>query len=695
MENVDFGGDMQTYAFDLPDTNFDSYSDPNLFFDFEACADGQVPDAAAAVPASPPRAVPEPIFTLKNEPPRDQANSTDTDNLNLEDLFGDFVMEAPTPQVRDDITSTLPVDHDRSTPGNHVSPLPLPNPLSSGDKGGCSTDMFDSLLADLSVTADASFLPQEPNWLHAPVDPSPFSCKADPTLVNNLDFFATDGNTGTRDTTYPSPQGTEVITALPHYPFFRGASKPGEIPFAFDETPPSFFNPFDPVVSSTGSQFVLPSAPATSTTSLQHPRPVNPVSPNFFIKAEDIPEARPLGAPPSTLDPRGNIRATPAPASLSPFQTPKRDLVTPVVNGKVIKRIPRPAKAKDVDANEWYSRPEPLAAWGGSDPENDPLFRYNGFGEWLPRRNYARDEILYYFTERRRLNLPLTLWVQNSPHGCVNRVQDGGTLKCRWNGCPSQNGTILKGFWRVCFDERPETSGATHNPFHNAGYMHLWCMDKCFDLIEIAQAFDMRPDTRHFEKEEKNPMAMTRDHDDLMMEYELWRETQQKAYEEWRTLCETNKMLGLPTENRVVERDQKLWFILTTKHLALETVVRQTMRDSRNGLSMDKHKGDVAWYARKVVERKKHTRAQKDAGSRALAKLVDCEGVSDDDEEAVIECQLSRPMRVAKRKHEVDGENDKENSHSPIKRSRRRHDSVFQDIGGNRRQSQVDGGDAS
>ncbi|KAK2058732.1 hypothetical protein LY76DRAFT_593008 [Colletotrichum caudatum] len=276
----------------------------------------------------------------------------------------------------------------------------------------------------------------------------------------------------------------------------------------------------------------------------------------------------------------------------------------PVVDGKVLKRIPRPAKAKDLDASEWYEAlPEAPAAWGGSDPKN-PMFQYNKEGELLPGLRFSREDILYYLKERKDRGLPLTLWIQNVPHGCKTRVGDDRLRACRWSGCPAYKGTILKGFWRVCFDERPATSGKQHDPYHNAGYMHLWCLDRCFDLFEIAHTFDLKPDTRYFEKEERNPMAMTRDHDELVMDFEKWRTSQGAAYGEWQKLCKINQTLGLPVENRLVETEAKLWNVLTTRHLALELPVRSDMRKRRGGISIDKHKGDLGWYVEKVNEKR-------------------------------------------------------------------------------------------
>ncbi|KAL0932090.1 uncharacterized protein CTRU02_213043 [Colletotrichum truncatum] len=627
---------METMNFDsslLPSPSFDTLTDPNMFFDFNA-----FPESA-------------PETSANASIPRTHESTSQINDCSS--LFGD--MESLELPPLEETMLTLP----EGKPMQSIQPsltLVLPADLaaatSTEDKDDCSRGDFDAFHANHSAPAAP---PPEPKGI-APQDVFSLPLESWPTdeiesfnwapldLLTNQDFFTESPDLLANINEAFVPNETELTLQtnmnIPLFPDFPSIAS-GEIPFTFDEEATSIYA-LPPTVSLTSPQSVTPQhqeiLPANNTALLQHPRPITPALPTFIH--ETSPFCADL-APSSIIDAQGFIKATPVPPTTLASGASRRDLATPVVNGKVLKRIPRPAKAKDVNAADWYDTlPSAPSPWGGPDPVNNPIFQYNAHGEWLPCQRFSRDEILYYLTERKRLSLPLTLWIQNLPHGCVKRVTDGRTLKCRWDGCPAQNGTILKGFWRVCFDERPATSGKQHNPFHNAGYMHLWCLDRCFDLYEISQAFDLRPDTRHFEKEERNPMAMTRDHDELVVEYEDWRAEQHKSYEAWRALSETNKTLGLPTENRIVQREQKLWYILTTRHLALETVVRQTMRNNRGGISIDQHKGDLGWYSRMVNARKKQTRAQRDIGSRALARLGDCEGFLDDEDD-IAQTQVS------------------------------------------------------
>ncbi|OLN83375.1 hypothetical protein CCHL11_03011 [Colletotrichum chlorophyti] len=671
-----------TFQFDqMLDINFDTLTDPALLFDFDAYAGGLAPQAESSSVL---------------ETTRSEADTATTPNF--DSLFGS-VSEATLSHVSitladetglalpEVVTTESPVLQ-RQDSSLHQSVLTShPTVTRPEAKDFTYEQDLDALFAELSGPIEESLLQAEPTCQSLPLQPTSwpkhevntsFAWNAEST-VTGADFFSApqssgrpllDGLFGAFDyslqhTFYPSPKGTEIVIApTPPQSQLRdsfdslvpnlASASTGDISFTHDDSLADVVCSLPPAIS-TISQSVVPrsilTAAATATTELLHPKPRFPICADI-VRSREEGDASP--APSSILDSQGFVRATSVSSFyLTPVPTPARNLSTPVVDGKVIKRIPKPAKAKDVDPNKWYDTlPETPTGWGGSDPTGNPLFRYNSMGELHPSLRFGRDEILYYMRERKSRNLPLTLWIQNVPHGCKSRVADDRARGCRWSGCPAQKGTILKGFWRVCFDERPATSGNQHNPYHNAGYMHLWCLDRCFDLFEITCAFDLRPDTRHFEKEQRNSMAMTRDHDELVMVFEEWRALQQKAYDEWQELLKTNTLLGLPTANRVVEKESKLWYMLTSKHLDLETKVRQDMRQKRNGISIDLHRGDLEWYVaefegRKLIKKEQSTGLKglcKPAG-RGSAKRSNNAPDCDDEDESDVE-----PNKVNRRK---------------------------------------------
>ncbi|KAK6209734.1 hypothetical protein QIS74_11318 [Colletotrichum tabaci] len=675
---------------EFPDTSFDAFVDPDSLFDLDsyfhldACAEGLAPEAAAATTEQ-----------LQQRPQQMSKSSTISDGLptnrlsDLESLFGDATWPTTPPASTvspAQLMLTLPgKPSDKTTQQQQQQQQTLVLPSIEPTQLGEDNDGFEALFAELSgPIADAFQLPtaattpvQDCGSLTLPTASWPagetnivFECKLE-AGAEELDLFAPQpplcDTIGTFDSldsfnvfnipfpeiehkhssslagffqtstqgsrnllhappTPPLAQSTESFESL--FPDIASVSA-GEIPFTFDET-------------SLDVPRSVPFATASSATKLVHPKPKSPMSASFLRgRSEPLADVTPS----SILDSQGLLDVAAISASyMTPAPTPTRDIVTPVVDGKVLKRIPRPTKAKDVDASDWYDAlAETPAAWGGHDP-NSPMFQYNKEGELLPSLRFSREQIFSYMKGRKDQGLPLTLWIQNVPHGCKTRVADDRLRACRWSGCPAYKGTVLKGFWRICFDERPATSGKQHDPYHNAGYMHLWCLDRCFDLFEISHAFDLKPDTRYFEKEERNPMAMTRDHDELMMEFEKWRTSQKTAYEKWQKTCQANKMLGLPTENRLVERGAKLWHVLTAKHLALETPVRSNMRRKRNGISIDKHKGDLEWYVERVNERKVTKKGE----------VANYDEVNTEDE-GVLETQVSSRLRSAsdtKRKFE-------------------------------------------
>ncbi|EEY16540.1 predicted protein [Verticillium alfalfae VaMs.102] len=125
------------------------------------------------------------------------------------------------------------------------------------------------------------------------------------------------------------------------------------------------------------------------------------------------------------------------------------------------------------------------------------------------------------------------------------RCPDRGTRQCRFNDCPAPSRSILKGWWRVAFDEHPEATGSELDPFHCAGFMHLFCFEKCFDLVEMMNAFDVRPDTRQFEREQKNFMALTRDHVEILADLGRWRVEQEHKWQKWQDKLAASGESGL------------------------------------------------------------------------------------------------------------------------------------------------------
>ena len=290
------------------------------------------------------------------------------------------------------------------------------------------------------------------------------------------------------------------------------------------------------------------------------------------------------------------------------------------------------------DPSAIYSRLPPIAGWGGLDAKtNKHLFEYyKGGPELYPYRKYSRADLVNFLLNRERVKTPsevrpperkLTLWIQNTPAQVNDRYQaNASSSKCRWEGCPAPGGTILKGFLRIAFDEHPDkTASGEADPFHNAGYIHLYCFEELFDLgflvhySEVLFGFSILPDTRHFPHETRNPMALTRDHEDLIEAFIQWKNLEYSRATEIARFVQDRQIDKKLDNTKLMEakkvrigeqRQPPLWSVLTNKHLSLEVKGRRETRERRGGANIDKHRGDLRSYLELKYGMKKRRREE-------------------------------------------------------------------------------------
>lgn len=302
----------------------------------------------------------------------------------------------------------------------------------------------------------------------------------------------------------------------------------------------------------------------------------------------------------------------PTPITVAPFELPaavpgkswiKRNYVTKGMNQ-------RSGNIKNFDSSKFYtplhSRPE---AWGSPNSFGEPRFQYNTEGELLPHIKLSAHDLTEYLQMHPLHTVngdydpvghaQLRLWIQNVPADSAARYPTRNSDKCRYASCPVPNHTIHKGHFRAALDEQ-SYKGEHHDPFHCAGFVHLFCLEKATDFPLLAKTLWMRPDTRVL-PEGKNKMAITRDHESMlpivrryMRDSPSW--TAEEPYVYRKTLS----------------------FALTREHLRREPQGRQLKRAAVGGNSIDRHMNNLdLWAAADKMARAEKVRAKEGYGKRA------------------------------------------------------------------------------
>ncbi|KAK3369209.1 hypothetical protein B0T24DRAFT_356698 [Lasiosphaeria ovina] len=280
------------------------------------------------------------------------------------------------------------------------------------------------------------------------------------------------------------------------------------------------------------------------------------------------------------------------------------------------------------------------------------LFVYDQRGTELAQNKfYRRTELAKFFVQHPdqqepvRLHRRLTLWIQNTPAQLNTRyLNNSSSSKCRWRDCPDPTHTIQKGFWRVAFDEYSGHTTQNHtDPYLNAGYMHLYCFEKAFDLGYLIHhaprdyGFRILPDNRHFPREERNAASLKRDHPEMSAVYEKWlNEQSQRSFPPGYTGFE---QINVPDKDR-------LWSRLTEEHLRRESKTRDTTRKTRPGTGnhIAFHRGNLEMMVKtKQAEKASKKRKNKDSDEEEG-------GGGSDDDEGVEQPRVERPVPVPKKR---------------------------------------------
>jgi hypothetical protein len=142
------------------------------------------------------------------------------------------------------------------------------------------------------------------------------------------------------------------------------------------------------------------------------------------------------------------------------------------------------------------------------------VFRYTEHGELAPGTTYSTQEIARYLLEhplhKHRQSAAgggksrLRVWLQRVPADSARRYPTAASSQCRFAQCFAGDHKLRIGHFRVCFDElsaQAEAEGHEHkhDPYLNAGYVHLYCLEQHMNLPRLVRRLGpdvVRPDTR-------------------------------------------------------------------------------------------------------------------------------------------------------------------------------------------------------
>ena len=144
-------------------------------------------------------------------------------------------------------------------------------------------------------------------------------------------------------------------------------------------------------------------------------------------------------------------------------------------------------------------------------PKPWDVFRYTDQGELQSNEYYSPEEIrrfLYENPQHRKKGL--ILWIQRKPADCGRRYPNYASQRCRFKDCAARHNLIGSGQYRVAFDQM-SPKGKNYDPHYNAGYVHLYCLEKFLDFPKICRDLVVRAEDRNLPEEPKqhNNMALS------------------------------------------------------------------------------------------------------------------------------------------------------------------------------------------
>jgi hypothetical protein len=158
----------------------------------------------------------------------------------------------------------------------------------------------------------------------------------------------------------------------------------------------------------------------------------------------------------------------------------------------------------------YEDRPHPIGRSWVSPLGN--TFEYTDKHEFK-EKTYTTEQIrdfIFNYPKDKRTHARLKLWIQKTPTDSARRYHSVSHAKCRFKDCPAQlyqTGTILHGHYRIAIDERWHAHGLNVDPFHVAGFVHLYCMERFLDFEAVCKLGVVEVDDRAMPHEPKGRFA--------------------------------------------------------------------------------------------------------------------------------------------------------------------------------------------
>ncbi|KAI1337962.1 hypothetical protein F5Y15DRAFT_139088 [Xylariaceae sp. FL0016] len=522
-----------------------------------------------------------------------------------------------SPGVGDTLTG---VDLSLSTAGDQFFDQPLPAPVPQASQQDCPTlpsidDVLDSL--------DASDLPWNPEFEQE-------------FTVQHSDAF-----------TLPSAQqgqtrGSNALQESPGVPgFINPLNISSDVPANITQQPTSIAqqlqNQIPPLGDLTLPDLTFPDLAMPTTSSLPTLLPQSDPTflvPDVFAFRPGMPHAAPVALN-QNIDPfiaplKKSSSGPPSPIiglnvrtpSTSPSSTDPRGPGYRTDTIPCVKHANKGHRITNEEAEAWYPPQPQLPSWGPR-VKGGNLFEYTRKGELAPKIRLSKSQMRQYLygpapNESWKMPAPrpgvpvlanklrqgLTLWIGWPASQSNHRYpRERESTKCRFDNCPASRNTIEAGTLWVIFDERHNQSATVIDPFQNAGYAHLQCLEENFDLLHLWDHVNIEVDNRDFIYEGQGHFKLSRNITNPKRLVKQWYNREKAKLQDAQKVADAR---GSERPRRNRDKDSSLWYFLfkNKNESAGRRASREKRKREQGHISSDVYDGDIRLGAQLKLERR-------------------------------------------------------------------------------------------